>query len=322
MASSAAAAVLLTGCLAGATALPADIGDTGTFTMHFVDAGSNDPPPGASLANTERRRLQRPMIPFWMKAATYDAGGALQSVVNVTKPHDGMGYVSVSTDGSKLMFASEMLQPAGWKNVETLIMDLAPDGSAKPGAIPKALLDSGSLLSLIAPCSTHKPDPCSQVSTFHAVFTPDNKQIIFAYRAWDILGGGVGRQSIAIADIDGSNAKQMTYNETDVMDQDECPSANADGSAILFTRSDGEHTYLVVLDVKTGLTTARHDLPEMPPVSEHFPLTPFDTVDLPLNYSGNPGVTGESYRGANWKRPGQRLELLDARTLLTRLTGE
>ena len=128
MASSAAAAVLLTGCLAGATALPADIGDTGTFTMHFVDAGSNDPPPGASRANAERRRLQRPMIPFWMKAATYDAGGALQSVVNVTKPHDGMGYGSVPTDGSKLIFAPESLQPAGWTNLETPTMDLTPGG--------------------------------------------------------------------------------------------------------------------------------------------------------------------------------------------------
>ena len=59
------------------------------------------------------------MIPFWMKAATYDAAGGLQSVVNVTKPHDGMGFTSVSSDGSRLMFASEMLQPTGWKNVET-----------------------------------------------------------------------------------------------------------------------------------------------------------------------------------------------------------
>ena len=229
----------------------------GAFTLHFVDAGSNDPPstgpppPPAAMAapqvagNSQRRRLQRPMIPFWMKAATYDEDGGLQSVVNVTKPKDGMGYVSISGDGTKAMFASEMMQPQGWKNVETEIFELAPDGSAKLGSTPKALLDGDSLSALIAPCATARPNPCTQISTFHAIFTADSKQVVFAYRAWSGFGDGIGRQSIAIANVDGSGAKQLTYNETDAGDQDECPSITADGSTILFTRSDGQHTTLV-----------------------------------------------------------------------------
>jgi hypothetical protein len=31
------------------------------------------------------------------------------------------------------------------------------------------------------------------------------------------------------------------------------------------------------------------------------PVYPFNTVCVPLNYSGNPGVNDESDRGANWK---------------------
>jgi hypothetical protein len=248
----------------------------GGFTLHFVDAGSNDPPSGpppplaaaAALqagAIGQRRRLQRPMIPFWLKAASYDGDGRLRSVVNVTKPKDGMGYVSISGDGTKAMFASEMTQPQGWKNVETEIFELTADGSAKPGSTPKALLDQDSLSALIEPCATAKPIPCTQISTFHAIFTADSTQVVFAYRAWSSLGEGIGRQSIAIANIDGSGARQLTYNETDAGDQDECPSITADGSTILFTRSDGEHTTLAVLDVASGTTTMRHDLPEMPP---------------------------------------------------------
>ena len=190
------------------------------------------------------------MIPFWMKAATYDEDGGLQSVVNVTKPKDGMGYVSISGDGTKAMFASEMMQPQGWKNVETEIFELAPDGSAKLGSTPKALLDGDSLSALIAPCATARPNPCTQVSTFHAIFTADSKQVVFAYRAWSGFGDGIGRQSIAIANVDGSGAKQLTYNETDAGDQDECPSITADGSTILFTRSDGQHTTLVCVCVR------------------------------------------------------------------------
>jgi hypothetical protein len=251
----------------------------GAYTLHFVDAGSNDPPSGPppplagahahaaqqARDDSQRRRLQRPMIPFWMKAATYNEDGGLKSVVNVTMPKDGMGYVSISADGTKAMFASEMTQPQGWKNVETEIFELASDGSAKPSSTPKALLDNDSLSALIAPCATAKPIPCTQISTFHAIFTADSKQVVFAYRAWSRLGESIGRQSIAIANVDGSGAKQLTYNETDAGDQDECPSITADGSTILFTRSDGEHTTLAVLDVKTGTTTMRHDLPEVPP---------------------------------------------------------
>ena len=36
---------------------------------------------------------------------------------------------------------------------------------------------------------------------------------------------------------------------------------------------------------------------------------PFNTVCLPLSYSGNPGVTDEYYRGANWKRHGSGAQL-------------
>jgi hypothetical protein len=39
-------------------------------------------------------------------------------------------------------------------------------------------------------------------------------------------------------------------------------------------------------------------------VSRRFLCTSFKTVYLPLSCSGNPGVNGESYRGANWKRLG------------------
>ena len=104
----------------------------GTYTLHYVDAGSFDPPTAAD----DHRRLQRPEIPFWMKAATYSADGCaatfpaacvqptltdcarsacrgLQSIVNVTKPFNGMGYLSISQDGSKAIFASELKQPQG-----------------------------------------------------------------------------------------------------------------------------------------------------------------------------------------------------------------
>jgi hypothetical protein len=61
-------------------------------------------------------------------------------------------------------------------------------------------------------------------------------------------------------------------------------------------------------------------------VRGRFPLPrPCETGCSPLSYSGNPGVNDESYRGANWKRPGhrrrrrERLRMKSARLRRSRL---
>ena len=47
---------------------------------------------------------------------------------------------------------------------------------------PAPLLTEASKENLLAPCSQLKPNPCTQISSFHGAFTPDGSKIIFAYR--------------------------------------------------------------------------------------------------------------------------------------------
>jgi hypothetical protein len=229
-----------------------------SYSLYWTDAGDHDPP---SSSAPWRRRLQDPMISFWMVEATYDSSGSVLSRRNVTLPHNGMGFVSVSPDGKRAMFASEVKQPQGWSNVDTLTLDLtAPGGPIGTAAV---LLSSASKQALLAPCAQTKPYPCTQVSTFHGTFTPDGKSVIFAYRAWANLGSAVGSQALAIADADGSNARSLTYNISDTMTQDECPFITPDGERVLFMRVVGEHNWLAVYDVRSSAVSVRTDLPEV-----------------------------------------------------------
>ena len=128
---------LLLAAMFGLPTAVTSAGAGGKYTLHYVDAGSFDPPPPAAAeqAAHRRRRLQRPEIPFWMKAATFDSGGGLLSdPVNVTKPFNGMGYLSIAADGSKAIFASELKQPQGWSNVDTYVMALDPSTGAAVSA--------------------------------------------------------------------------------------------------------------------------------------------------------------------------------------------
>ena len=114
-----------------------------------------------------------------------------------------------------------------------------------------------------------KPNPCTQISSFHGIFTPDSTKIIFAYRAWEALGEAVGSQALAIVDADGSNAQPLTYNATTAaaQTQDECPTFGAAGSGtVLFTRNVVEHSYVATLEMGSGTVTVHDDgMPEIPP---------------------------------------------------------
>ena len=207
------------------------------------------------LAESHGRRLQRPSIPFYLAKATFDERGSSLGHRNVTQPQDGMGYVSLSPDGVHALFATERETVHGWKNVDTFIVPL--DGSAAPRPL---FADESPLL---APCASFTP-PCTQASTFHAVFAPDGKTVIFAYRVWSSIGAAVGSQALAMADTSGRILKLLTYDPTAVNTQDMCPTPSPSvPGALVFVRSllSGEHSYVAELNTSSGRVTVHKDWP-------------------------------------------------------------
>lgn len=248
--------------LGAAAAGPAAAAAAAAFNLHYVHANV-DIPPAPMATRLPRTRRQEPMIPFWIKSATYSAEGTLLTNVNVTAPLDGAGYVDRSPDGTRLLFATEVKQPMGWSNVDTLIVDLNADGSK--ASEPRVLLNDASKRELLKWCRSVKPRPCTQVSTFHAQYTSDGASVVFAYRAWENEGDASGSQALAIADADGSNARCLTC-DANVQIMDMCPTLGPAGT-VLFTRVEGSTETVAVLDVATLKVTVRTDLPLIPPGS-------------------------------------------------------
>jgi len=173
------------------------------YTLYFTDGGDDsqdftdvgDDFQASSYVHSERR-LQDPMPHYWLGTVTYDDKGSILHRVNVTKPQNGMGYISVSPDGGQLLFATERMMPWGWMNVDTFLVD-HNNAPYPPNRV--LLKDISGLL------KAYTNMGCTQVSTFHAVFSPDNKSVVFAYRAWTQLGVAVGSQALAISNADGTN---------------------------------------------------------------------------------------------------------------------
>lgn len=234
------------------------------FSLHYVHANVDIPPvPSPMAPRPSRTRRQEPMIPFWIKSALYSAEGTLLKNVNVTTPQDGAGYLDRSPDGTSLIFATEVKQPTGWSNVDTMMVKVNADGSK--ASEPRVLLTDASKRELMKWCRNAEPHPCTQVSTFHGQFTSDGTAVVFAYRAWQYEGDASGSQALAIADADGSNAKCLTCS-ADVQVMDMCPTLGPAGT-VLFTRVTGSKEQVAVLDLATHGVTVRADLPLIPPGS-------------------------------------------------------
>ena len=207
--------------------------------------------------SSRHRRLQRPSIPFWLASATFDEHGTPLGRRNITKPQDGMGYLSLSPDGQHALFATERPQPQGWSNVDTFIVPL--NGSTSPLPL------FNSMDALLQPC-VHSTPPCTQVSTFHATFSPDGEHVVFAYRAWSSLGVATGSQALAIADVDGGNVRPLTYDVEHVSTQDMCPTLlPATGGMVAFMRSteQGFHKYIAILNISSGEVSEQRGWPEV-----------------------------------------------------------
>ena len=210
----------------------------------------------ANEPNSRRRRLQRPSIPFWLASATFDEHGTPLGKRNITKPQDGMGYLSLSPDGQHALFATERPTSQG-SNVDTFIVPL--NGSTSPRPLFK------SVDALLLPCA-HSTPPCTQVSTFHATFSPDGEHVVFAYRAWSSLGVAKGSQALAVADVDGGNVRPLTYDVEHASTQDMCPTLlPATGGMVVFMRSleQGFHKYIAILNTSSGEVSERRGWPEV-----------------------------------------------------------
>jgi len=199
------------------------------------------------------RRLQRPSMPFWLARTTFDEHGTPLSRRNLTAPQDGMGYISIS-DGAHALFATERKQPQGWSNVDTFLVRL--DGSATPRPL------FHDIEPLLQPCR-RDPLPCTQVSTFHAIFTPDGKHVVFAYRAWSSLGDAAGSQALAISDVSGGQLRVLTSSR-DVFTQDMCPTLlPARPELVVFMRSrhGGMRTSMAMLNITSSKLTTYDEWP-------------------------------------------------------------
>ena len=200
-------------------------------------------------------------MPMWVQRADFNSNGVLTNRVNLTSMLEGVGYFSVSSNGSTLLLATQT--PSMEEDVQTYALDMTSAGAQ--GAPRLLFADSASQEALLAPCGGR----CAAVSTFHGAFSPDDS-LVFAFTLWDSNGEGVGSQALAIADAHGGGVRALTW--TDAGPEgglnvfDECPTVVAkDPSRIIFTRSvdEGMTTYLALADVATGNVTMLTQLPEV-----------------------------------------------------------
>lgn len=108
----------------------------------------------ASPATSKGRGLDgrgpAPIIKFWLASTTFDETGANTGRRNVTAPEDGMGYLSLSPDGKRALFATERRQPEGWSNVDTYVVP-------RDGSVPPRPLLPNKQPELLAPCANATP---------------------------------------------------------------------------------------------------------------------------------------------------------------------
>lgn len=204
---------------------------------------------------------QRFPMPMWVQRADFDASGALLARTNLTSALEGVGYFSVSSNGSTLLLATQT--PSMEDDVQTYALDLSAAGAR--GAPRLLFSDAASQAALLAPCGGR----CAAASTFHGAFAPDDS-LVFAFTLWSPQGEGVGSQALAVADARGGGVRALTW--TDAGEEgglnifDECPTVLAgDASRVYFTRSsdEGMTTFLAVAEVATGAVTVLSQLPEV-----------------------------------------------------------
>ena len=197
---------------------------------------------------------------MWLARADFDASNALQRVVNLTAPMEGVGYLSLSPNGSAMLIASQTKSME--EDVQTYVTSAYPSGGLSPPHLLFA--DDASQMALLSPCGAR----CTAVSTFHGIFAPD-ASLVFAFTLWQSDGEGFGSQALAVADAGGGGVRALTwtdagsFNGLDIFD--ECPTPTTDASRILFTRSsdDGYSTALALVDTSSGNVSVLAQLPNL-----------------------------------------------------------
>jgi len=121
---------------------------------------------------------------------------------------------------------------------------------------------------LLALCrnDTHADANCTETSSFYPELA--SSDLLFAFRAWNAVGDGIGSQALAIQS--GGKVTALTYQKEPVINGrfDSCPRfvPGSNNSLVLFTSDNGdERKFLMLYDRKTGITTP---LPALGQVSE------------------------------------------------------
>ena len=102
-----------------------------------------------------------------------------------------MGYVAV--DSKRVVFAAQTkLQSGALSNVELYEIDIA---SRNEKHVQRVLNQDD----ILPHCqnATSPPENCTDISTFYPQFS-SNGDMVFAFRAWNALGGGIGNQALAM----------------------------------------------------------------------------------------------------------------------------
>jgi len=261
--------ILSVGCVAlDSSATPS------SYSLYYTDAGDCDP-----TSTDIQDNCGGIVLNMWLQRASFTTTGKLQSIVNITDPFYGMGYLSTNPNNTIGLFVSED-EVSG--NTYSYQVDLL-----NPNNPPFIVLDN--LTALLEPC---KPT-CVESSTFHNIYSPDGKYILFAFRNWDQYGNGIGSQGTAIANSDGSNVRILTYNTTGpqggLMIIDTCPIMvpnNPNQVFFMRTSDAGSTTYAAVVDINTLNDQVLNNLPSYAPSSGCPNFLQNDNNNLNIMYMG------------------------------------
>lgn len=255
------------------TIFPHSIPPSG-YSLYYTDAGNCDP-----TATNPQEGCSYPILNMWLQQAKFTPSGKLETIVNVTEPYYGMGYLSTNPTNTLGLFVSQD-EISG--NTYSYQVDLV-----NPKNAPFIVLDN--LTALLEPC---KPT-CVESSTFHNLFTPDGKAIVFAFRNWDQYGNGIGSQGLAIADNDGSNVRILTYNLTGpqggLMVIDTCPIMTLNNpDKVFFIRSSdaGANSFAAIVDIHTLENEVLMNLPSYAPSSGCPNFIPDNKTNINIMYMG------------------------------------
>ena len=161
-----------------------------------------------------------------------------------------MGYTA--TDPHRAVFAAQLKLPSGsLSNVKLFDVDIT---SVNEKRLRESVDDSA----LLALCrnDTHAYANCTDSSSFFPEIS-SHRDLLFAYRAWNGAGDGIGSQALAIQSSSGV-VKALTYEKDNVQRMDSCPRfvPGSNDSLVLFSSDNGdERRYLKLHDLTTGVTT-------------------------------------------------------------------